>query len=319
MNSDGIQAIETRFRAYQLGNAGSSYSYFAGGHFTLIEARLNAKNEESIARELRACNKQAIDTLHITSWDRDHCNYSDLSTILERLRPAKIEYPGYPPSSDTARECLKLIGDYRIEREIAQKAIKAICVDPEYIKGLEKNDGFGYSDIFYHPKYIQEKANDNSTVKLFRKGMFNVASLGDIESSNLSSMLRRSKIFQNQVDVLLLAHHGADNEVNGKNLLEAVKPTITICSNDFANMYGHPHDNVTQRLRRLSIPMFTTKRGDVLIVSQQTHRKYFKVTNYQGNSTVVCEEQTFESKKFDILNVNRDTLRARHQRQKYWR
>ena len=35
-----VKKIYTRFRAYQLGNAGSSFSYYADGHFTLIEARL---------------------------------------------------------------------------------------------------------------------------------------------------------------------------------------------------------------------------------------------------------------------------------------
>lgn len=33
-----LKAIHTRFRAYQLGQAGASFSYLAGNHFTLIEA-----------------------------------------------------------------------------------------------------------------------------------------------------------------------------------------------------------------------------------------------------------------------------------------
>jgi competence protein ComEC len=33
-----MRGIRTRFRAYHLGSAGSSFSYFADGHFTIIGA-----------------------------------------------------------------------------------------------------------------------------------------------------------------------------------------------------------------------------------------------------------------------------------------
>lgn len=44
----------------------------------------------------------------------------------------------------------------------------------------------------YWPKEIDaNNANNNSTVKQFRSGSFNVLSLGDVESTNISSYLRR--------------------------------------------------------------------------------------------------------------------------------
>lgn len=62
----------TRFRAYQLGSKGSSFSYSVDNHFTLIEARYNDINKKSIQFELKKIGVQYIDCLHITSWD-DHC------------------------------------------------------------------------------------------------------------------------------------------------------------------------------------------------------------------------------------------------------
>lgn len=50
-----IKVRMTRFRAYQLGNAGSSFSYFNGSQFTLLEARYNEVNEPSIKQELKLC------------------------------------------------------------------------------------------------------------------------------------------------------------------------------------------------------------------------------------------------------------------------
>ncbi|GAB3382102.1 hypothetical protein GCM10027514_21940 [Azotobacter armeniacus] len=43
-----VKSKITRFRAYQLESAGSSFSYFNGTTFTLLEARYNEVNEESI-------------------------------------------------------------------------------------------------------------------------------------------------------------------------------------------------------------------------------------------------------------------------------
>ena len=49
-----MRGIRTRFRAYHLGSAGSSFSYFADGHFTMIEARLTEDSREQVERERSA-------------------------------------------------------------------------------------------------------------------------------------------------------------------------------------------------------------------------------------------------------------------------
>lgn len=51
--SNGIRPVITRFRGYQLGAAGSSFSYFANGIFTLIEARATDLFVQHIWPELR--------------------------------------------------------------------------------------------------------------------------------------------------------------------------------------------------------------------------------------------------------------------------
>lgn len=65
-----LKPLKTRFLAYQLGEPGSSFSYFADEHFTLIEAKLTDRSYSSLEAELEACGKTSIDTLHITSWDQ---------------------------------------------------------------------------------------------------------------------------------------------------------------------------------------------------------------------------------------------------------
>src|SRR5207245_2484665 len=99
-----MKSVITRFRAYQLGCAGSSFSYFANGRFTLIEARLNDTNKDSVIQEMALCGVEIAHCLHITSWDSDHCSPSELPLVLQTLLPEKIECPGYEPSSDGGKE-----------------------------------------------------------------------------------------------------------------------------------------------------------------------------------------------------------------------
>lgn len=306
-----LKPILTRFRAYQLGAPGSSFSYFANGHFTLIEARLTDKSYVSLANELKACGKQNIDTLHITGWDQDHCDFKELQEILSTLQPMKIEYSGYVHDSENYKNCLNEILRYRDAKRKAGQAMVARRIDPPYVRSLEDAKGLGYNDIIFHPKQEFSGSNDNSTVKLYRGGMFNVASLGDVEHPNIGSMLRKCRTFQTEVDVLILAHHGSDNDVNSKNFFELVRPAIVVCSADYDNQYGHPHDEVRRVLHELGIGVFTTKTGDVLVESVPNHRKEYRVTNFNSNTTGVSSQKSFVSKKFHLLSMNADTIRNR--------
>lgn len=221
-----IESKVTRFRAYQLGNAGSSFSYFNGSQFTLIEARYNETNSPSIISEMEICGVTELAVLHITSWDQDHCSAAQLKEIIEQLKPKKIEYPGYSPHTESGSACLEIIKEFK-------KSMEAVAVTPKYIDGLNKAKDYGYRDILYHPKFLSaDSSNDNSTVKLFRSGSINVLSLGDVESTQISSGIKSYRSIKNEVDVMILAHHGADNGFTTSSFLKRVRPTIAIASAD---------------------------------------------------------------------------------------
>jgi competence protein ComEC len=310
MNMPGhLKAINTRFRAYQLGQAGASFSYMAGNHFTLIEAVATDISKESIKHELDLQQRTTIDDLHITSWDSDHCSPPGLDWILQNLQPEKIEFPGYEPHCDRAIECLKMIQKYESGRSGTAKPVKLQRVNPTYVLSLDPAEGLGYNNIFYHPKKLVEGSNDNSTVKFFRAGSFNVLSLGDVENANIGSMLRASKILCNETDVMILAHHGADNDVTTKKFLSHIDPSVCVCNSNYDNQYDHPSDAVRQRLYEKGICLYTTKTGDVVIQSAHPHARQYEVINYKANSTEISSRRTFEAKKARLLSSNADTIR----------
>lgn len=307
-----IKQKHTRFRAYQLGTAGSSFSYFNGKNFTLIEARYADGNKDSISQELGLCGVDSISNLHITSWDQDHCTPSQLEEILEEFNPYKIEYPGYAPHTDSGNESLKIIRAFENRNKGSKKIVQ---VTPAYISSLDPAENYGYNDILYHPKSIDpESSNNNSTVKQFRSGCFNVLSLGDVESTQISSGLKTYKTVNSEVDIMILAHHGANNGFTTSSFLKATKPTVAIASADYANQFEHPKQEIRYLLHKNDIQLFTTKTGDVVIYSIGSHLGHYRLVNLKAGSTEVSSQYDFHAKKSKFLGQNADTIRARQQR-----
>lgn len=299
----------TRFRAYQLGSEGSSFSYFDGTKFTLIEARITEQSSPSVMAELQACGVSSANCLHITSWDADHCKENDLKIILTHLDPKRIEYPGYEPSTETGKACLALIQAHKKRKS----EIQTVSMGPDYIKSLDTVENWGYRDIVYHPKKLSpDSSNDNSTVQLFRIGSFTVASLGDVESQWISSYLKSCRCFKEEVDVMILAHHGADNGFTTSGFLRAVRPSVAISSSDFDNRFKHPRKNIKSLLYQHDIPIFTTKTGDVIIHSLAPHTHEYRVTNLKAGSQEISSVNDFTAKKSRKLGHNMDTVRQNY-------
>ena len=277
----------TRFRAYQLGECGASFSFSVNDHFTLIEARYNDVNKEHIKWEMReCCGVDRIDVLHITSWDQDHCKAGELKNILIDLRPRYIEYPCYEHNSDNYKEAIKLIDNYKdgIKRKITPAIVKE---DPKIpLKG---------ANVLYNSLYqYAGSSNDKSIVQLFRKGSFTVLSLGDCEGSDIRDRLKKEEILIAEVDVLILAHHGADNDFTTKEFLEAIKPKVAICASDYGNQYGHPSPKVVKLLSECNIDYYSTKTGDVIA---QTYHKYkYMVSNYIANNEELKSRKYYDNK-----------------------
>lgn len=310
----------TRFRAYQLGSAGSSFSYYADGHFTLVEGRLTEVSGLSLIREMAECNVQSIDVLHVTSWDADHCQASELPVLLELTRPLRLELPGYVPHTENGKKSLKIFSEYVAEKRQDNRSKTLRHVTPEFIGSLQSATRLAFNDIFYNPMHIDQNcANDNSTVKHFRRGSFNVLSLGDVESTNISARLRRCRLLGMETDVMILAHHGADNGFTTKNFIRHLEPSLAICSSDFDNQHDHPRQEICDILDECGVRLMTTKTGDVLVCSIGDHTGQYQAINLCAGSTRISSHETFNAKKRRLLSFNEDTIRTLYERKSGYR
>lgn len=278
----------TRFRAYQLNTPGSSYSYAVDDYFVLIEARYNDSNKTPIREEMNLCGCTSITKLHITSWDEDHCNPNELMALLSDLLPSVIEMPGYPAVTDAAMRSKALIEQYVRSRSYASSTE----FTPITIHGLTYAEARKYSDVLYNPQMIDSNPNDNSTVKLFRRGRFTVLSLGDCEAPRIGQNIMNDSIAQSETDVMIVAHHGADNSIMSTDFVNRINPKIAVCTSNYDNQYNHP----TPRVRAMfgQRKLYTTKRGDVIVVCGEDN--IVKAYNLTGNNTTIEEKYTFRPK-----------------------
>lgn len=237
-----------------------------------------------VSAELRLLNKQSINCLHITSWDQDHCDYEELSLILKYLKPQSVEYPGYMPHTDNAKRCKRLIESYQGDTE---------SITPEYIDSLSPGEERKYNNILYNPRYISDNSNDNSVVQLFRQGRFSLLSLGDCEDPAIARRLINSKLAK-EADVMILAHHGADNGFTTKELIDAIRPKIAICSSNYDNQFEHPSQPIRDLLYYSGVTLFTTKTGDVIIECKEDNN--VRAYNMISDNTQISSVKNFEPK-----------------------
>lgn len=276
----------TRLRVYQLGSKGSSFSISVENHFTLVEARYNEHNSNGIWWELKNMGKASIDVLHITSWDSDHCAHNELVGILEDLKPSKIEYPSCLPDTDNGKNALREIQRYQGEK---------LRVTPSIVKAETKERLKGV-DVLFNPIQDERSHNDNSVVKLFRRGSFQILSLGDCESEEISKRFSGEELLQKEVDVMILAHHGSSTNFTTKEFLEAIKPRVAICCSNYGNDYGHPLPTIEKRLKDAKIPLYHTKMGDIIVQTDTTKR--YKLANYGKNNKELQELAYFSNKTY---------------------
>ena len=91
--------------------------------------------------------------------------------------------------------------------------------------------------------------------------------MGDSEEENESS---RNWM---QTNVLKVGHHGSSTS-SSKNFLNQVLPQISIISVGKDNDYGHPHDEVMDRLKKIGTLIYRTdEKGNILLESDGKNNK----------------------------------------------
>jgi len=179
-----------------------------------------------------------IDLIIISHFDTDHVG--GILTVMEKLKVNTVVISKQGEYSDNYQKFKKIVKEKNIKVLVAEKG--------DTIK-IEKDLFF---DILWpdNTKIISENVlNNNSIVcKLHYKNL-SILFTGDIEEIAEEQILQE---YKDNLDilkstVLKVAHHGSKTS-SIQRFIEAVKPNIALIGVGAKNTFGHPNDEVIERL-----------------------------------------------------------------------
>lgn len=213
-----------------------------GGAVALVDCGLDERVVTALVRN----NVHHIDAVFVTHWDEDH--WGGLPDVLEQFSVGTIAVAANA-LEDAPAEVLNRSGvEYRQVRRgdaVDIGAFRARVMWP-----FESVDGEGNEDsLVLLLSYAQEG-----------KGL-RMLLTGDAE-------LDQERKFAQEVgdiDVLKLGHHGSKVSVDGE-LLDVLRPELSIASAGEGNRYGHPSDACVDAVREAGGAFACTiERGDITI------------------------------------------------------
>lgn len=194
-----------------------------------------------------------IDLVILTHPESDHL--SGLIEVLKRYQIGAVIVNGVIRETDQYKEFINVIKAKNILIYIAKS-------------GGEINLGNNVKiDILYPLENLKGKiltdSNNSSIVAKLIYNNFETIFTGDIEKSVENKLVKSGIDLKS--DVLKIAHHGSKTSTS-EEFLKAVNAIMAVIEVGKDNKYGHPHQEVLERLKNLVV--FTTgKNGDVEIFS----------------------------------------------------
>lgn len=124
---------------------------------------------------------------------------------------------------------------------------------------IEKSfDNMTIGDVDFECLTVDEKLdneNDNSLVIKAQIHHLNYLFTGDISEKVENALL--AKYQHLDIDILKIPHHGSQTGTSN-SLLKLTQPKVALISVGKNNMYGHPHQDVIERLKAYGIKVYRT-------------------------------------------------------------
>ncbi len=195
----------------------------------------------------------SIDMVILTHADGDHL--TGLLPVFEKFTIRHVVTSSYV-SSSSLEEIFE-------EKVVEEKAVRYV---------VSSGDSFhvdGVTLYMLHPKkdtltYTKD-INNASVTFIMTYGEASFLFTGDLSSTYEPSLL--VKQLPKKISVYKAGHHGS-NTSSGELLLSYIRPTYTVVSAGEGNSYGHPHQEVIERLLKYNSHIFSTaSSGSITVVT----------------------------------------------------
>ncbi len=255
---------------------GDSILISSGGRNLLIDGGSTSKKNVGKYRIIPFLKYQGagkLDAVVITHEDEDHISgILDIMDDMEMggIRVKKLVLPEVAESSR---------GD---NYHLLEQRAKELGIPILFINSGEKFS-IGKADfVCLNParNMISSGANEYSTVLHLSCGEFTALFTGDVEGEGqeyLRDAIENNLPLYADVDLLKVAHHGSQYTTDYE-FLELVRPEIALISCGENNSYGHPHEDLLDRLKQAGSKVYRTDKAGCITV--KLNGKALRVTGF---------------------------------------
>lgn len=151
---------------------------------------------------------------------------------------------------------------------VSEKNIKVKIVEAGARINIEKNLCIDVLWPFSENKISENVLNNNSLVLKLIYMNFSCIFTGDIEEIAEKTILEKYKNSAQilKADILKIAHHGSKTS-STEEFLKEVKPRIALIGVGENNNFGHPNENVIERIKNNKIKIFRTDENGEICIS----------------------------------------------------
>ena len=200
--------------------------------------------------------KRSIDLVVETHPDSDHI--TGLTSVFERFAVSYFMSPGIPNETSQARALVSAVQDEpNVHSFIARRGMRIHL------------GGGAYADVLYPDKDVSKgETNDGSIVMRVVYGTTSFMMTGDAPSTvedHLVNLGGGNATLESTV--LKAGHHGSKHSTDDV-WLAAVRPKYVAISAGKGNSYGHPHQEVLDRIKKEGAAIVSTiDRGTLHFIS----------------------------------------------------
>ncbi|WP_415380531.1 lamin tail domain-containing protein [Halosimplex sp. TS25] len=246
-------------------NVGQSVSTLIVGptnETMLIDSGDFTNDGEYVLQYLERHNITRIDHFVVTHADADHIggNAAVIDYYETEANGIGAVYdPGIAASTQTYEEYLDAVETHNVTLYETREG------DPLPFDGADV-------DVLGPPEpYLENRdRNENSIVLQLSYGNTSFLFTGDAEDDQEAYLVDTYGAAL-QSTILKAGHHGSKSSTSSA-ILDAVGPKAVVISSAYDSQYGHPQEEVLQRLADRSIPAYwTATHGNTVLVSNGTH------------------------------------------------
>jgi len=244
----------------------------------LIDAGNNA-DAQTIKSYLDSQGITTLDAIIGTHVHEDHIGSMD--TVINSFPVGKVIFPKQTSTTNTFKDFVTAVKNKGLQLT-APTVGDTFNIGEATVTILAPN-GTGYED-----------ANDYSIVVKVTYGNTSFLLTGDAEAVSESQMV--SKGLDLSATVLKVGHHGSRTST-GDSFLNKVNPKFAVVSVGKENSYGHPTQEVMDRLQTRGIPVYRTDENGTVVATSNGTDVTFNTSpgSYNGASSESTESTTSQS------------------------